>query len=84
VKHYAAPDFWSCYRRLPAEVQRTADNSFELLKLDPRHPSIQFKKLDAVWSARVGPHHRAPAVETADGFLWFWVGTHAEYDRIVG
>ncbi len=83
MNHHAAPDFWTCYRSLPAGVQRTADKTFELLKLNPRHPSIQFKKLDILWSARVGLYHRALAVQAPDGFLWFWIGTHAEYDRII-
>lgn len=82
MNHRASPDFWACYRRLPAETQRTADKAFELLKRNPRHPSLQFKKLDELWSARVGLHHRALAVETVGGFLWFWNGTHSEYDRI--
>jgi hypothetical protein len=84
VNHRSSPGFWVCYERLPTEIQRTADKAFELLKRDPRHPSLQFKKLDEIWSARVGLHHRALAVEAADGFLWFWIGTHAEYDRIAG
>lgn len=84
MNHRASPNFWACYRRLPAEIQRTADKAFELLKGDPRHPSLQFKKLDEVWSARVGLHHRALATEVSSGFLWFWIGTHAEYDRIAG
>jgi hypothetical protein len=46
VKHHAAPDFWSCYRRLPGEIQQSANKSFALLKDDPRHPSVQFRKLD--------------------------------------
>jgi hypothetical protein len=83
VKHHAAPDFWSCYRRLPDDIQQTANKSFALLKQDPRHPSLQLKKVDSVWSARVGLHYRALAVEVPGGFLWFWIGTHAEYDRLV-
>ena len=83
MKHHAAPDFWSCYRRLPDDIQQTANKSFALLKQDPRHPSLQLKKLDSVWSARVGLHYRALAVEVPGGFLWFWIGTHAEYDRMV-
>ena len=82
--HHAAPDFWSCYNALPANVQATADRAFALLKADPHHPSLHFKKVDEWWSARVGLHHRALAVEIADGILWFWIGTHAEYDRIIG
>ncbi len=29
-------------------------------------------------------HYRALAVRISDGLLWFWIGTHAEYDDIVG
>ncbi len=58
------------------------DKGYELLKRDPRHPSLHFKKLGKFWSARVGMHHRALAVEVEDGFLWVWIGTHAEYDRL--
>jgi hypothetical protein len=84
VKHHAAPEFWSCYRRLPADVQRTADRAFALLKADPHHPSIHLKKIDNVWSARIGLHHRALAARVPDGLLWFWIGAHAAYDDIIG
>jgi len=84
LNHYASPDFWSCYRALPAEVQGFADKSFSLLKADSRHSSLHFKKVGRFWSARVGLHYRAVAVEAPDGLLWFWIGTHAEYDKIVG
>jgi hypothetical protein len=83
VTHYAAPDFWACYRRLPSEVQRLADKSFEFLKADPHHPSIHFKKVDRFRSARVGLHHR-PLESKFLTVLWFWIGTHAEYDSIIG
>lgn len=46
MTHHAAPSFWACYRSLPVGVQRIADKTFELLKDDPRHPSIQLKNLD--------------------------------------
>jgi len=84
LNHCASPDFWSCYRALPAEVQGLADKSFSLLKADSRHPSLHFKKVGRFWPARVGLHYRAVAVEAPDRLLWFWIGTHAEYDKIVG
>ena len=84
MNHHATPDFWSCYRALPAEVQELADKSFSLLKADSRHPSLHFKKVRRFWSARVGLHYRAIAVEVSDGLLWFWIDTHAVYDKLVG
>lgn len=84
MNHHASPDFWACYRALPASVQELADRAFVLLKADPRHPSLYFKKVGRFWSTRVGLHHRAIAVDAPDGVLWFWIGTHAEYDNLVG
>ena len=84
MNHHASPDFWACYRVLPASVRDLADKSFGLLKAAPKHPSLHFKKVGRFWSARVGLHYRAVAVEASDGLVWFWIGTHAEYDRLIG
>ena len=84
MNHHTSPDFWAAYRELPAAIQQTADAAFALLNANPRHPSLHFKKVRNFWSARVGLGHRAVAVESRDGLVWFWIGTHAEYDKLVG
>ncbi len=83
MKHYASPKFWELYEALPGDVRELADKSYELLKSDSRHPSLHFKKISELWSVRVGAHHRALAVEVEGGMYWFWIGTHADYDKIV-
>lgn len=82
--HYASAEFWSCYRALTPAVQKLADKSFALLKSDPKHPSLHFKKVGRYWSVRVGLHYRALAVQIEDGVLWFWIGSHADYDKLIG
>ena len=82
--HYASPDFWASYHALPADVQSLADKSFALLKSDGRHPSLHLKRVGEYYSVRVGLHYRALGVAVEDGVSWFWIGTHAAYDRIVG
>ena len=84
MTHHASPDFWACYRSLPQEIQKLADAAYARLKQDPRHPSLHFKKVGRFWSARVGGQYRALAVETADSLVWFWVGSHADYDKLLG
>ena len=84
MSHHANFDFWACYEALPWEVQKVADRAYELLEQNPRHPSLRFKKVGEYWSARVGDHHRSLAVQSHDGFVWFWIGTHAEYDKLIG
>jgi hypothetical protein len=84
MKHFAGPAFWECYRKLPTHIRALADKNYALLKEDPRHPSLHFKKVGHFWSVRVGAHYRALAVEVDDGLLWFWIGSHADYDAMIG
>jgi hypothetical protein len=83
VNHFATPEFWYHYRQLPEEIRNLADKNFQMLQADPRHPSLHFKKIGELWSARVGAHYRALALNEADGVHWFWIGTHAEYDQLL-
>ena len=82
-KHFTSSHFWERYDRLPKEIRELADKSFQLLKADPRHPSLHFKKVDKVWSVRVGRSHRALAMQRAEGLVWFWIGSHEEYDKLL-
>ena len=83
MDHFTIAAFWGCYNALPEDVQELADRCFTLLKVDPTHPSLQLKPVGRVWSARVGLHYRALAVKRSEGFVWFWIGSHAEYDKLV-
>jgi hypothetical protein len=84
VKHRATPRFWQSYNALPESVQHLADKAFQQLKQDARRPSLQFKKVGMYWSVRIGLYYRALAVQDASELVWFWTGTHAEYDKLIG
>ena len=83
MKHQATPRFWRHYRNLPDAVQNLADKNFHLLKADPHHPSLHLKKIDELWSVRVGAHYRALGTQRGDTIVWFWIGSHADYDRLL-
>lgn len=82
--HYTNRKFWLFYNELPEDIKQIADYSYELLKTNPNHPSLHFKKVNKYWSVRVGKAYRALGIEVKNGILWFWIGTHAEYDRLIG
>jgi hypothetical protein len=84
VKHQASSRFWKLHDELPAEVRELARNTFELLKRDPRHPSLRLKRVGAFWSVRIGASFRALARDSEGVLVWFWIGRHDEYERIVG
>lgn len=81
--HRTTARFWDCFYALPEQVQQRARKNYELLKENPRHPSLRFKKVGKLWSARVGGNHRALAMEDDDGYVWVWIGSHEEYDRLI-
>jgi hypothetical protein len=83
MKHLASDSFWFAYEKLPVDIRKLADKNFALLKENPRHPSLHFKKAGKYWSVRIGLGYRALAHELEGGLLWGWIGTHAEYDRLI-
>ena len=84
MKHYASSSFWSLYSELPADIRELADKNYELLKTNPRHPSLQLKRIEELWSVRVGQHYRALGIDAAGGIQWIWIGSHADYDKVIG
>ncbi|HVX83490.1 MAG TPA: hypothetical protein VH253_01610 [Phycisphaerae bacterium] len=83
MNHKASLRFWNCYNALPADIRALADAAFMLLKSDARHPSLHLKRVGDKWSVRIGLHYRALAVESHGNMVWFWIGPHAEYDRMI-
>ena len=83
MKHFASPAFWDAYRMLPERVRERADKNFALLKQDPQHTSLHLKRVGRYWSVRVGLRYRALAVEVDAGLLWFWIGSHSDYDEML-
>ena len=88
--HRANSDFWDDYNALSLDPRERADKQFALLKGNPQHPSLQFKKLGdrrgrEIWSARVTLKYRALAVKLPDEYLWFWIGggEHKVYDDLI-
>ena len=71
------------WTRVKPDVQALADKNFELLRNDPRHPSLRLKQIGELWSARVGRNYRALARPRPEGLVWFWIGPHDEYDQII-
>lgn len=83
MRHFADSAFWNCHRKLPSDVRKLADKNFKLLKENPDHPSLRLKKVRKYWSVRIGMQYRALGIESEEGLVWFWIGTHAEYDSLV-
>jgi hypothetical protein len=78
--------FWRLFSALPDDIQRDAKRAYRLFQSNPAHPGLQFKKLegeDHIYSARIGLEYRALAFMKKDRIVWYWIGSHSEYDRLV-
>ncbi|MEO1077463.1 MAG: hypothetical protein AAFX41_16080 [Bacteroidota bacterium] len=87
MNHFTLPVYWKHYHALPDHVRALADKQFKLLQENPSHPSLQFKKVGdwkQLWSVRVGLHYRALGMDKPEGVVWIWIGSHADYDQILG
>lgn len=81
--HRTSSSFWAEFDRLPLTVRRTAERQYRLLEASPSHPSLHFKKVGDLWVARVDLNHRAAAYWNGEDYVWFWIGRHDEYERII-
>ena len=77
-------DFWESYHGLPPQIRNAARSAFKKFLENPAHPSLQLERLRSdgrAWSVRVTRDYRAVARRYGDDWLWFWIGSHEEFDR---
>jgi len=74
------------FQRLPERIQRTAKKNYLLWKQAPSHPSLEFKRVHPIrpiYSVRVGIGWRAVGLREGDVMLWFWIGSHNDYEKLI-
>jgi hypothetical protein len=78
----AKKQFWKCFDGLPKEIQALAREKFRLWQSDPYAPSLRFEeRRNGFCVVRVGDHYRAVGTREGEIVLWYWIGTHEEYNR---
>ena len=81
------PSFWRAYQALDPRIRKAARKSYGLFNENPGHPSLRFKKLagqDRVWSVRINDSFRALAERDGNAVIWFWIGSHNDFDKLFG
>jgi len=82
----ATDAFWKAYRDLPDEIKQHARVAYRLWRENPNHPGLRFKTIHAtepIYSVRIGRGWRAVGVRSGEEMVWFWIGSHADYDTLV-
>lgn len=83
MTHRTDPKYWDYLNALPEEVRELAYKNYDLLQVNPDHPSLAFKRIGSLWSVRVGLHYRALGRDEDPDVVWFWIGHHSVYDRMI-
>lgn len=85
MKSTCTAGFWEQYSALHAEDRKRADKAFQLWLSNASHPSLRFKYISTqgLWSARITDGLRALAVKDDDTYIWFFIGSHEDYERLI-
>jgi hypothetical protein len=86
VNSHTTAEFRKAFAKLPPDVQRQARRTFRQFQRNPDHPGINFKPVHpnrSVYSVRVGRGYRAVGIWEGEEMIWYWIGSHADYDRLI-
>ena len=85
MKSRTRPSFWRAYAALDSRNREAARRAYRLFLENPSHPSLRFKKLggyEDIWSVRITEQYRAVGERRGDTVIWFWIGTHNEFEKL--
>ena len=86
MKSHTTERFRKAFQRLPASVQQQARAAYRLFKQNPYHPGLRFKQVHPsrpIYSVRIGIDYRALGAQDAEDIIWFWIGSHSDYDKLI-
>jgi hypothetical protein len=86
MKSTTTRQFWKLYRNLPLDVQWRARKAYQIWRTNPYYPALHFKRVDdqePIYSARVSDGYRVLGELQGDTIVWFWIGKHEEYERML-
>jgi hypothetical protein len=86
VKSRRTKRFHECFAQLPSDIQNQARQAYQLFQGNPGHPGLRFKRVhqtEPIYAVRVSQGYRAVGVLKDEAIIWFWIGSHAAYDRLL-
>jgi len=78
--------FWKCYSELPTAIKKQARKAYKQFQEDSYYPSLHLKQIHStrpIFSVRITKGYRAIGIIQGEDIVWFWIGNHSEYDKIL-
>jgi hypothetical protein len=86
VNSHTTASFRQAFNQLSKQMQKQACKAYRHFQTDPNYPGLRFKKvhpMKPIYSVRVGKGHRAVGILEGEEIVWFWIGSHKEYERVI-
>jgi hypothetical protein len=86
MKSVTTERFRKAFDELPEHIKEQANKSFKVWTKNPNHPAIHFKRIHKtklIYSVRITLSYRALGIKENDTMIWFWIGSHTEYDKLI-
>lgn len=87
MKSHTTAGFRKLLATLPVDVRRRARSAYRQFRENPHHPSLRLKHIhgsDRLVSVRISRGYRAVGIRILpDEIVWFWVGPHEEYEKLL-
>lgn len=86
MKSQTTKRFRESFELLPLHIQKSTERAYIKWKVNPQHPGLQFKKIYnalPLFSVRISLGYRAPGIKEGNTIVWFWIGSHTEYDQLI-
>ena len=78
--------FRKAFAELPADVRKQARQAYRLFIENADHATLRFKSIHQtrpIFSVRIGLNYRAVGTREGDDIIWYWIGSHADYDKLI-
>jgi mRNA-degrading endonuclease RelE of RelBE toxin-antitoxin system len=86
VKSVTSTRFRKAFEKLPKEIQQRAKQAYLIWKDNPHHPGLNYKQIhetQPIFSVRVSLSYRAIGIKEEDVMIWFWIGSHEDYNNLI-
>jgi len=86
MKSITTDRFWKCYVELSSVTKKQAKEAYKLFLRDPYYPSLHFKRVHStrpIFSVRITRDYRAVGILQDNEIIWFWIGSHSAYDKLL-
>ncbi len=83
MKSHLTKDFRDSFSQLSERIKRLARDNYKLWRRNPFHSFKRVGKKYPTYSVRIGVGWRALSFKEGYTMVWFWIGSHSEYERLI-